>query len=91
MNFRSLSVIYSSGRLLVATTFRITKCAVAGASIALFINTNFASFINQSIIVSMLSYSFPKIESQDFSSFTIKSIATDFQGSRNCGIDYISL
>jgi hypothetical protein len=30
------------------------------------------------VIVSMLLYSFPKIKSLDFDSFTIKSITTDF-------------
>jgi RsiW-degrading membrane proteinase PrsW (M82 family) len=91
MNFGSLLVIYLLDRPSVATISRITRYAVAGAFITLFISANFASFINQSVIVSMLLYSFPEIESRDFDSFIIKSIATDFQGSCNCGIDYINL
>jgi hypothetical protein len=91
MNFESLLVIHLSGRPSVATTSRITRCAVLGASIALFIDVNFASFVNQFVIVNMMLYFFPEIGFLDFGSFTIKSMATDFQGFYSCGIDCISL
>jgi hypothetical protein len=84
-------VIHSSGKPSVATTFCTTRYAVPGASVALFISANFASFVNRFIIVSILSYSFPEIRSLDFGSFIMKSIATDFQGSYSCSIDCISL
>ena len=90
MNFKSLSVIYSSGSSSVATISFTIRCAVSDASVALFININFTSLINQSVVVSMLSYSFCVVGFFNLSNFTMKSITTDFHGFFGVAIDSIS-
>jgi hypothetical protein len=90
MNFKSLSVIYSSRSPSVATISFTTRCAVSDASVALFVSINFTSLVNQSVVVSMLSYFFPVAGFFDLSNFTIKSIATDFYGSLDVAINSIS-
>jgi hypothetical protein len=52
---------------------------------------NFTSLVNQSVVVSMLSYSFCVVGSLDLGNFTMKSITTDFHGSFRVAIDSISL
>jgi hypothetical protein len=75
----------------VATTSRIIVYATPGAFVALLKDINFVFFVNQSMIINMLLYSLLEVGSFDFSSFTIKSIITNFYSSRSCGIDYICL
>ena len=91
MNFRSLSVIYSSESLSVATIFFTTKYTVSDASVALFININFTSLINQSVIISMLLYSFYIIRSLDLNNFIIKSITINFYNFFSIAINFMSL
>jgi RsiW-degrading membrane proteinase PrsW (M82 family) len=91
MNFESLLVIYSSNKFSVTTTSYIIICAVLGAFIALLKDTNFVSFVNQSVIINMLLYSLLLVKSLDFGSFTIKFIITNFYSLYSCGINYIYL
>jgi hypothetical protein len=91
MNFKSLSVIYSSGSSSVATISFIIRYAVSDASVALFVSINFASLVNQSVVVSILSYSFYIIKFFNLSNFTIKSITTDFYSFFKIAINSISL
>ena len=74
MNSLSLSVINSSGIPCSNTSALETSYAHSSAVIVSSIGTNFAALVNQSTITSIVSQSRADPGSNDFGSFTMKSI-----------------